>query len=108
MFVAPPFPRYVINYWQSNVPNTLQYLKIHVIVRVLGLLMPKHPLHPWKSICEVPPWGAFMETLCAVCFGLYASVFSASRPFLLVINENTLGASCRIPMRVDTVASNSL
>ena len=49
-----------------------------------------------------------METLCAVRFGLYAPVFFASRPFLLVINENILGASCRIPMRVDTVASNSL
>ena len=81
--------------------------KIHVIVRVLGLLMPKHPLHPWKSICEAPPWvGTYGDALCgpfwAVRFGLLCHPSS-----LLVINEDTFGASCRIPMRVDAVASNS-
>jgi len=34
---------------------------------------------------------------------LWCSLPSA---FLLVINENTFGVSCRIPMRVDAVASN--
>ena len=82
--------------------------RIHVIVRVLGLLMPKHPLHPWKSICKAPPLGwRFMETLCAVRFGLYVSVFSASRLFCWLSMKYTFGASCRIPMRVDAVASNS-
>ena len=103
--------RYVFIYLLSDSFRQKKYSdwnRIHVIVRVLGLLMPKHPLHPWKSICKAPPLGwRFMETLCAVRFGLYVSAFSASRLFCWLSMKYTFGASCRIPMRVDAVASNS-